>query len=545
MKIHFAPRRSSLAWVLAPLTLVAAPLAAVSTMTSCGEAGELEEQESIDAIQSSLTQSFTTPIMLPAAFQAEDFYPGFFYDKDSGNASGLYRNDTDVDVYQVSANNYKLGRTRNGEHVSYRVDAGSGGSWDVTLRVSSNKSGGEIALGVNHTRVTPYQNVPNTGSWNTFKPITFADVDLGSGTQFLTLYMKASSGSAADIDTLEIQSRGGTSTPPPTTPPPSSGQCPQGLSKTSWTKRADMLTKRGEQASVVYNNKVYLFGGIFNSTKGPADVEVYDIANNSWSKRTTLSPLRNHFTTAHARYGDEVWIAGGKPDGQGHGGSKTVSVYNLKTNTWRTLSKPLPENHWAGPTVILGDKLHVIGGGGSDNEGPTNHHFVLDLKNEAAGWSSLKAVPEPRLHVAGVPFNNEIWLIGGEITHSHTGDTTTVQIYTPSTNSWRSGPPLPEARSHHDWATFTHEGRIWSVSGVDSSSPKPGQTPPERGQNTVYYLDSATQGWKQLRDGTAPFLPRKHVSPSAHIVDGVLYLFGGGELNWFNGSLRNVWARCL
>ncbi|MFC1463011.1 kelch repeat-containing protein [Verrucomicrobiota bacterium] len=78
-------------------------------------------------------------------------------------------------------------------------------------------------------------------------------------------------------------------------------------------------------------------------------------------------------------------------------------------------------------------------------------------------------VPQPRVHCAGVAIGDEIYLIGGEYHHNHDCDAPTVQIYDTVANTWSSGPDLPRGRSHHEWATFVHNGLVWCVSGVDSS----------------------------------------------------------------------------
>lgn len=310
------------------------------------------------------------------------------------------------------------------------------------------------------------------------------------------------------------------------------GVCPPGLRADAWTELTRMNRPRGEHASVVYDGRILTFGGIHDSRNGPSQVEAYDPALDEWEDIADLPDLRNHFTVGHALVGHEVWICGGKPDGQGNGGVTRVEVYDARTGVWRR-GPDLPEEHWAGPTVLLGRELHVLGGGIS-NTRSTTHHFVLDVDDEAAGWRTAAPLLEARVHVAGVPFDGEVWVIGGEFEHRHNGDTTLVQIYDPVRDEWRRGPALPEARSHHEWATFTHDGVIWTVSGVDSSN-RP------RGQATIYTLASEAAGWRR----TTFDLPGQLVSPGARIIDDVLYVFGGGVGNWFSGDLRTTWARCL
>ena len=62
------------------------------------------------------------------------------------------------------------------------------------------------------------------------------------------------------------------------------------LSGSSWSNKANMNTGRANFGAVVYNNKIYVFGG--QSGSGSYDltdpVEVYDPSSNNWSNHTTI-----------------------------------------------------------------------------------------------------------------------------------------------------------------------------------------------------------------------------------------------------------------
>lgn len=296
-----------------------------------------------------------------------------------------------------------------------------------------------------------------------------------------------------------------------------------------WIQKADMNRMRGEHASVVYDGKIFVFSGIDNPTNGPDVIEVYDPVADTWTDMGTMSRHRNHVTAGASVNGDEVWICGGKTGKPNTTGTKWVDVYNLSTGTWRQ-GPDLPDVHWGGPAVIVGNELHVLDGAQSNTVTP-GHLFVLDLTDEAAGWRTEPDVPQPRVHGAGVALNGKIYLVGGELKHTHNGDTTTVQIYDPATNTWSMGPDLPLPRSHVEWNTFVYEGKIWSVSGVDSS-----QTP--RGQAEIFVLDPRANAWSEFPTA----LPEKLVSPGARVVGQTLYVFGGGVNTRFDGDMVTTWA---
>ncbi len=98
---------------------------------------------------------------------------------------------------------------------------------------------------------------------------------------------------------------------------------------------------------------------------------------------------------------------------------------------------------------------------------------------------------------------------------------------------------LPVGRSHLEWATFVHNGKILSVSGVDGVKTVAGtnyKVPVT--QNSIYEYNPATNQWTKLAD-----LPRSLASPGAKIINGIMYVFGGGENDWFGGDLKTTWAR--
>ena len=295
-----------------------------------------------------------------------------------------------------------------------------------------------------------------------------------------------------------------------------------------WEKLADMPCKKGEHAGFVYDNQMYVMGGIEMHTGQSPSILTYDLTGNSWTHEGDWPGYVHHFTTNASVNGEEVWICGGKPDND-NSGVKTVSVYNASSKKWRS-GPDLPVVHWGGPAVIIDDKLHVIGGA-QGKKVTTGHHYVLDLKKEKRGWKTAPPLPEPVVHAAGVEFQGEIWIIGGEIEHAHTGDRPWVQIYNPETETWREGPPLPKGRSHLEWSTFTWNGKIYSFNGVDSAKPDG-----IRAQNEVYLYDPATGSWELWG-----LLPHHFVSISALPYKGYVYISGGGYNDWFDGTMRETW----
>ncbi|MEM1167101.1 MAG: kelch repeat-containing protein [Planctomycetota bacterium] len=295
-----------------------------------------------------------------------------------------------------------------------------------------------------------------------------------------------------------------------------------------WQKVGMLVKERSEHASAVVGGKIYLITGIFNGKEGHEDMEVFDPASGTWSMLNgELGNRWRHHVTANASIrGTEVWIVGGKV---GKNPRDQVDIYNTATDTWRA-GPSLPVKFYGGPSVIVGDTLHAFAGAKS-NTVTDDHHFTLDLTDPEATWEIGPSVPEPRVHAAGVAIGETIYFIGGEFEHRHNGDTPELQMYDTSTETWSTGAPMPIGRSHHEWATFVHNGEIWVGGGVDSS-----QNP--RGQSEILIYTPSTDTWREFEYE----LPFRAVSPGVRMIDGVLYCFGGGIDTWFGGTQRDTYA---
>lgn len=294
-----------------------------------------------------------------------------------------------------------------------------------------------------------------------------------------------------------------------------------------WSESSKLPRPRTEAASAVVRDAVYLLGGISDESSGYRQVDRFDPYTNSWTWGVSRMPdARHHFTAGASVSGSDIWICGGKT-GNDSTGLSSVWVFNTDTLQWRP-GPELPEIHWGGPAVIIGRKLHVVGGAVGSTSA-TQHHFVLDLDDEESGWQTAAPVIVPLVHAAGVELDGRLYVIGGEIAHNHTGDYPFVQVYQPDLDFWYLAASLPLPRSHAEWSTFTHDGKIYSVSGVDSS-----KTP--RGQREIFVYHPEFDHWSTVR----PHIPQPGVGLSAKIIRNRLYTFGGSRWDWFFGDLSTV-----
>jgi N-acetylneuraminic acid mutarotase len=79
----------------------------------------------------------------------------------------------------------------------------------------------------------------------------------------------------------------------------------------TWTRKANMITKRMAHETYLLDGKIYVIGGSLGAGVS-AVVEVYDPVNDSWEKLADMP--RALFCSAGAVVNDKIYVIGGSPD---------------------------------------------------------------------------------------------------------------------------------------------------------------------------------------------------------------------------------------
>lgn len=164
-----------------------------------------------------------TPAALPGTLQAEDFDDGAegiaYHDNSSGNAGGVYRITTDVDIAAATdaGGGYTLGWVGSGEWLNYTVNVTAGGLYDIDVRVASAGAGGTFHIEASGADLTGALTVPDTGGWQTWKTIRKSSVALNAGVQVWRIVMdtRGASGAVGNFNDLRVTATasGSASTP--------------------------------------------------------------------------------------------------------------------------------------------------------------------------------------------------------------------------------------------------------------------------------------------------------------------------------------------
>jgi N-acetylneuraminic acid mutarotase len=222
----------------------------------------------------------------------------------------------------------------------------------------------------------------------------------------------------------------------------------------TWTSAPARPLPGNHHAAEVVNGKLYLFGGLTAGSEGR--VQIFDPASGTWSLGADMPFAAG--SSSSALINGQVYVAGGIV---GEHTTNRTARYDAASNSWAELAAmPQGRNHTAAGTD--GQKLFVFGGrgpGSGDRNVTTNGFDTTQVYDPATNtWdsslsagSTLAPLPQARGGMGkAVYLNGEFYVIGGETLTGAgaTGDGVydRVDVYNPTTNTWRLETPMPTAR---------------------------------------------------------------------------------------------------
>lgn len=294
-----------------------------------------------------------------------------------------------------------------------------------------------------------------------------------------------------------------------------------------------------EAQGVAKNGKLYVFGGFkdgfsFMSKKSWR----YMPTSNSWEQLAdipTLSAGITHMGNAVDPQTDMIYLAGGLalPFGgtwiSNAFATADVFAYDTDSDQWSSLPS-LPQAIGGCGAAVLDGNLHVIGGALMDgaNGGfiqDLDTHYVLNLGNPAAGWSTLAPISAGRNHIGvAVGPDRKIYVIGGQhLEEEGCSNFATVEAYDATTNTWQIRTALPHGIGHVAPSTIGTAHGIIVVGGV-KDNPNGVCSPPGVSIPLVHHYDPTSNAWSVVNSNKA--------GPSmvSGIIGNHLYSQSGNQL---------------
>ncbi len=174
---------------------------------------------------------------------------------------------------------------------------------------------------------------------------------------------------------------------------------------------------------------------------------------------------------------------------------------------WQELA-PMPEARVGLAAVAYDNQIYAIAGEGP--EGVSGSVFRYDIETDA--WERLSDKPVPVTDVDGVLIGEKIYVPGGRLADGQPTDV--LEIYDPRKDAWTRGAALPEAVSSYALTEF--EGQLYLFGGWDGGG----------ALKAVFIYDPVMDIWKL----GMPMAVAKYDAEAVSLTDKIAVLGGRNEL---------------
>lgn len=291
-----------------------------------------------------------------------------------------------------------------------------------------------------------------------------------------------------------------------------------------WQIEAEMPTARQEIYASVANGRIYIIGGILTDIVTTSSAfEAFDANSGHWIQLQSLPVPRHHITPV--TIDGKIYAMGGFDGPYPAWELKAdMFIYDMSTDTWREgVSLPISQGEHI--AVAVADKIHVIGGRIPDDSGKshfdsyvdTDKHHIFDVKTGL--WTKGTPAPTARNSAAATVIDGLIYVVGGRKNVIQDDGTqlqenlSTLEVYDPKTDLWKTLKPMPEALGGN--AAATVDGMLYVFGGEQWS-------PEHKVFSNTWIYEPEQDHWYRGTD-----LPTARHGLAAAAIDGVLYTIGG------------------
>jgi N-acetylneuraminic acid mutarotase len=271
----------------------------------------------------------------------------------------------------------------------------------------------------------------------------------------------------------------------------------------TWQDNGAMLNGRAQAAITAdAGGNIYLLGG-YTSAFGPesalSSVDIYNPVSQTWTSGPAMPVAARGATAVYLN--NSIYVFGGYNTGQ----RAIYQALNLTTNTWTQGS--LFGGSWEPTAAVVNNRIFVLGG--EDSKNSTREFFP-----STGTFTSLANNPNGSFASRAVAFGGLLYLVGA--TTSYTPDSTRLDIFDPSTNTWSTA-PADGLLARTQFAAGNDSQYIYVAGG---SSTGFNDTAPFYTDFSIY--NTATDSWS-----TSTALPVGLRESAGIVVNGRFYVFGG------------------
>jgi N-acetylneuraminic acid mutarotase len=229
-----------------------------------------------------------------------------------------------------------------------------------------------------------------------------------------------------------------------------------GYSQAQWIVETPMTDATAQHMGASHpNGNLYVYGGYTSSSTLINSLQIYNTSTDTWSFGPALGAGGRRGSGFCLGTDNKFYVV------SGFSGSFTPTVYRFDpgTNAWNTLAN-VSVAAFEGSAASHAGKVYFIGGMNSSGF-PIANVQIYDIT--ANTWSFGSAIPVPvRSHEIVATPSGHIYLFGGVLTSGAIN--TTVYRYEISTNSWSSVAAMPASLNSFG-ACRAADGNIYLVGG--------------------------------------------------------------------------------
>jgi N-acetylneuraminic acid mutarotase len=228
------------------------------------------------------------------------------------------------------------------------------------------------------------------------------------------------------------------------------------LTSKVWTDLVSSSEARKSMVAIGVDGRIFFLGGSVASEMATRSVEIYDPQSGSWSQGTPGGEARS--SHAGVLYHGRIYLWGGV--NQAGELVTDLDVYEPQLDSWVSISGPDEGRKY--PSGNQHEGRLYFWGGEDENSVLLNSLRIYDV--ESGLWIDGESGGTPRKNQGSVLWNGQIYFWGG-IDSSGTA-LSSVDIYDIGSDSWLVGEPGGRARYSHSLTLY--QNQAIALGGVDS-----------------------------------------------------------------------------
>jgi N-acetylneuraminic acid mutarotase len=210
----------------------------------------------------------------------------------------------------------------------------------------------------------------------------------------------------------------------------------------------------------VANGKLYVLGFYIGSDMSTASAQSYGFDGTTWVEVEPFPTDTQRAAACVASLGDKIYVFGGRHASRS---VATSAVYDAVGDSWAPLpDMPVEREHCVAGAI--NGKIYIAGGRKDTIAGV--EASTLEFDPNAPGYVQKAPMPTPRGGTAGAVLGGKLFVFGGEGSDDDpNGVFPDIEAYDPSSNEWEAYPPMKVPR--HGMGAAEVGGRIYIPAGAD------------------------------------------------------------------------------